>query len=266
MKVLDVMSTEFETIEKDQSLHNALSLMRKKKDTSRLIVTQGEKTVGIISFRDVANRLGTYKTEGISPKSLHVSSAMTFPILTIDKNEDVETAANMMYENRVSSLLVMEDEKLIGVMRKYDLLKIYDSCKKIKVKELMTENPIMISESERVISARNTMMEEKFSVLPVMEEGTIVGIIDDATLADALARFREQFSIKHQKARLQEFYIGQIMKTDPPIINENAPLCDLITVFQETNYKGVFVVDKDERLVGIVTLTDITKAIVEGKK
>jgi len=56
------------------------------------------------------------------------------------------------------------------------------------------------------------------------------------------------------------------MKSDPPIIDENAPLCDLITVFQETNYKGVFVVDKEEKLVGIVTLTDITKAIVEGKK
>lgn len=266
MKVSEVMSTEFETIEKDQSLHNALNLMRKKKDTSRLIVIQGEKPVGIISFRDVANRLGTYKTEGMSPKNLHVSSAMTYPILQIDKNEDVETAANIMFENRVSSLLVMEDEKLIGIMRKFDLLKVYDTCKKIKVKELMTENPVMISTSERVISARNTMIEKKFSVLPVLEDSTIVGIIDDATLADALARFREQFSAKQQKARLHDFFIEQIMKSDPPIIDENAPLCDLITVFQDTNYKGVFVVDNSEKLVGIVTLTDITKAIVEGKK
>jgi CBS domain-containing protein len=265
LKVSEVMSTEFETIEKDQSLHNALILMRKNKDTSRLIVIQGEKPVGILSFRDVANRLGTYKTEGISPKSLHVSSAMTSPVLNIDKNESVETAANMMFENRVSSLLVMEDEKLIGIMTKFNLLKVYDKCKKIKVKELMTENPIQISASERVISARNTMIEKKFSVLPVMDEGVIVGIIDDATLADALARFREQFSIKHQKSRLHEFYIGQVMKSDPPIIGENAPLCDLIAVFQETNYKGVFVVDDSEKLVGIVTLTDITKAIVDGK-
>jgi CBS domain-containing protein len=266
MKVSEVMSTEFETIEKDQSLHNALNLMRKNKDTSRLIVIQGEKPVGIISFRDVANRLGTHKTEGISAKSMHVSSAMTYPILTIDKNDKVETAAKMMFENRVSSLLVMEDEKLIGIMRKFDLLKVYDTCKNIKVKELMTEDPVKITESERVISARNTMIEKKFSVLPVMDESSIIGIIDDATLADALARFREQIPIKHQKSRLHEFFIGQVMKSDPPIIGESAPLCDLIAVFQETNYKGVFVVDNSEKLVGIVTLTDITKAIVEGKK
>ena len=164
MKVSEVMSTEFETIEKDQTLQNALNLMRKKKDTSRLIVIQGEKPVGIISFRDVANRLGTYKTDGISPKSLRVSSAMTYPILTIDKNAEVETAANMMFENRVSSLLVMEDEKLIGVMRKYDLLKVYDSCKKIKVKELMTENPVMISESERVISTISAVEAPTFRI------------------------------------------------------------------------------------------------------
>jgi len=266
MKVSEVMSTEFETIEKDQSLHNALNLMRKKKDISRLIVTQDEKPVGIISFRDVANRLGTHKTEGISPKSLHVSSAMTYPILTIGPDESVEEAAKIMFDNKISSLLVMVNEKLVGVMRKFDLLKVYTTCKKIKVKELMTPDPIKITESERVIAARNTMIEKKFSVLPVMDDTTIVGIIDDATLADALARFREQIPIKHQKARIHEYFIGQVMKSDPPIINENAPLCDLIEVFQATNYKGVFVTDSTNKLVGIVTLTDIAKAIVDGKK
>jgi CBS domain-containing protein len=266
MKVSEVMSTEFETIEKDQSLHNALNLMRKKKDISRLIVTQDEKPVGIISFRDVADRLGTYKTEGISPKSLHVSSAMTYPILTIDPVESVEEAAKIMVENRISSLLVMKDDKLLGILTKSDLLKVYTSCKSIKVKELMTEDPVKITESERVISARNTMMENNFSVLPVMDDAEIVGIIDDETLADALARFREQIPIKHQKARIHEFFIGQVMKSDPPIINQDAPLCDLISVFQDTKYKGVFVTDKTDKLVGIITLTDVTKAIVEGRK
>ncbi len=265
MKVSEIMSTEFETIEKDQSLHNALNLMRKKKNISRLIVTQEEKPVGIISFRDVADRLGTHKTEGISPKSMHVSSAMTYPFLEIDPNESVEVAAKIMYDNKISSLLVMDNNNLVGILRKFDLLKVYTACKKIKVKELMTPDPVKITESERVISARNTMMEKKFSVLPVMEDTTIVGIIDDATLADALARFREQIPIKHQKARIQEFFIGQVMKSDPPIINEDAPLCDLINVFQETNYKGVFVVDATNKLVGIITLTDIAKAIVDGK-
>ncbi len=266
MKVSEVMTTDFETIEKDLNLAKALGLMRKKKDISRLIVIHNEKPVGIISFRDVANKLGTHKTEGISAKSLRVSGAMSYPLLSVNPNEDVKNAAELMIEKGISSLLVMENEELKGLLRKFDLLKVYDTCKKIKVNDLMTHDPVTITESERILSARNTMLEKKFSILPVMDEGTIIGIIDDETLADALARFREQFPAKHQKSRLHEFFVGQVMKSDPPTINERAPLCDLIQVFQDTNYKGVFVLDNTDKLVGIVTLTDITKAIVEGKK
>ncbi|MHA1212987.1 MAG: CBS domain-containing protein, partial [Candidatus Heimdallarchaeota archaeon] len=71
--------------------------------------------------------------------------------------------------------------------------------------------------------------------------------------------------IKHQKSRIQEFYVGQAMKSDPPTIKDNAPLCDVVDIFAETKYKGIFVLDSNEELVGLITLTDITKAIVEGK-
>ncbi|MBN1330883.1 MAG: CBS domain-containing protein [Candidatus Heimdallarchaeota archaeon] len=265
MKVSEVMTTEFETVEKDQQLIKALNLMRKKKGTTRLIVINEGKPLGILSFRDVADRLGTYKTEGISPKELHVTSAMSSPIISIEPNLDVKEAAKIMFDKRVSSLLVMEGDNLKGLLRKFDLLKVYSSCKKIKIGELMTENPIRVTESERVISARKTMMDKNISVLPVVNEENIVGIIDDETLADALARFRDQIPIKHQKSRIQEFFVGQIMKTDPPIIFDYQPLCDVITVFEKTMYKGIFVLDNNKKLVGIITLTDITKAIVEGK-
>ncbi len=266
MKVSEVMTTEYETVEKDQQLDKALNLMRKKKGITRLIVIHEGKPIGILSFRDVADRLGTYKTEGISPKELHVASAMSTPIISVEPSLDVKEAATIMIDKRISSLLVMEGDSLKGLLRKFDLLKTYSTCKKIKVGELMTRNPMRITESERVISARNTMMEKNISILPVVNEENIVGIIDDETLADALARFREQIPIKHQKSRIQEFFVGQVMKSDPPTIFEYQPLCDVIDVFEKTMYKGVFVLDDKKKLVGIITLTDITKAIVEGKK
>ncbi|NHJ84187.1 MAG: CBS domain-containing protein [Asgard group archaeon] len=264
MKVSEIMSTEYETIDKDQTLSKALSHM-KKKDVTRLIVTQGDEAVGILTFRDVADRLGSFKTEGKSAKSLHVSSAMTFPILSIKPNDEIVDAAKMMIENRISSVFVSDETGHKGLLTKYDLLKVYDKCKKIKIKDLMTESPIQISESERVIAARNTMMEKKFSILPVMEEDKIVGIIDDETIAEALAMFREKIPIKHQKNRIQEYYVGQIMKKDPPTIQESAPLCDAVQILIDTKYKGIFVLDKTEKLVGILSITDVTKAIAEGK-
>ena len=88
MKVSEVMSVKYGTVDKDQMLSNALTIMRKKKHISRLVVLDKDKPVGVISFRDVADRLGTYKTDGISPTSLRVSSAMSFPIVSVESESN----------------------------------------------------------------------------------------------------------------------------------------------------------------------------------
>jgi len=265
MKVSEIMSTNFITIDKDQKLIDALSLLRKKKDVGRLVVTQGDKVIGVISFRDVADRMGSHKTEGISPKSMHISSAMSYPIISISPNADVVEAAKIMLDKRISSLVVMDNDEVKGLLKKIDFIKMLKNCKKVKVKDIMTENVIQITESERVIAARNTMMEKNFSILPVMNGPKIVGIIDDESLADALARFREQVPIKHQKSRIHDFYVGNVMKTDPPKIMAKEPLCKAAEIFDETKYKGIFVVNENEELVGLITLTDIAKVIAEEK-
>ncbi|MHA1505330.1 MAG: CBS domain-containing protein, partial [Candidatus Heimdallarchaeota archaeon] len=118
MKVADVMTTEFKTVDKDQMMSNALNILGKKKQTTRLIVVDKDKPVGIISFRDVADRLGTHKTEGISPRSLRVSSAMSFPIVTISSDMDLIEAAQLMIDNNISSLIVVDDDELKGLLTK----------------------------------------------------------------------------------------------------------------------------------------------------
>lgn len=264
MKVADVMTTEFKTVDKDQMMSNALDILTKKKNTTRLIVVDKDKPVGIISFRDVADRLGTYKTEGISPRSLRVSSAMSFPIITISSDMDLIEAAKLMIENKISSLIVVDNDELKGLLTKHDLLELGLSCKKIKVHDMMTTNPMQVSSSERIISARNIMFENKFSALPVVDEGKLVGLVDDEIIAEALARFREKVPAKHQKHRLQEFYVGQVMKSKPPTIEGTAPLCDLVQKFIDTKSKAVFVLE-EEKLVGILSVTDIAQAIAEEK-
>lgn len=265
MKVSEVMSVNYSTVDKDQMLSNALNIMRKKKNISRLVVLDKDKPVGLISFRDIANRLGTYKTEGISPTSLRVSSAMSFPLISVESETELIDAAILMAEKKISSLLVMDGEKLKGLLTKHNLLTIALRCKKIKVKDMMTPEPVQISSSERVLAARNTMFTNNFSALPVVDEEKLVGIVDDQTIADALAKLREKVPRKHQKNRLNEYYIGQVMRSKPPTIEQNAPLCDLVQVFIDTQAKAVFIVDKDEKLVGILSVTDISNAIAEER-
>ena len=57
MQIKNLMSTALITIDKDQSLADALKLLRKNK-VSRLPVLNNKELVGIVSERDIANKLG----------------------------------------------------------------------------------------------------------------------------------------------------------------------------------------------------------------
>ena len=60
MQIKNLMSEDIITIDKDQNLSDALKLLRKH-NVSRLHVTNNKQLVGIISERDIANKLGSSK-------------------------------------------------------------------------------------------------------------------------------------------------------------------------------------------------------------
>jgi CBS domain-containing protein len=52
---------------------------------------------------------------------------MSSPVATIDPNSSVETAANIMLENKVRHLLVMEENRLVGIITSGDFIDYLDS-------------------------------------------------------------------------------------------------------------------------------------------
>ena len=82
MQIKNLMSTALITIDKDQSLADALKLLRKNK-VSRLPVLNNKELVGIVSERDIANKLGSSKYESMPASRLHVSSVMVKDIISV---------------------------------------------------------------------------------------------------------------------------------------------------------------------------------------
>jgi CBS domain-containing protein len=56
-----------------------------------------------------------------------------------------------------------------------------------------------------------------------------------------------------------------IMKLDPIMITDYADLIDAALIMRGNRISGLPVVDSNDRLVGIITKTDITRAIADGK-
>jgi CBS domain-containing protein len=257
------------TIDKDQLLSDALEKMEKN-EIAHLIVTDNNKLVGIISLRDIADRLGSTKTERISPTGLHVSSAMSTNVITIEPDRDIEDAANLMLKEKVGSLAVTkktnETEEIVGIITKMDMAWLCEKIDTIRVGQIMTQRPSYVNASDRVIHARKIMFENRISTLPVFEEGELVGIVDYGSIAKALAKFRDSVAKQHQSERIRHFLVNQVMDTAPPFLKPDATVSEAAQIMLNEGLKGIPVLGESKDLVGIVTKTDMTKLVANKFK
>lgn len=128
VKVLDVMSKNVITIERDSTLKKAAETMVKL-GFRRLPVVEENKIAGMITAKDIVRFVGNHdifkKTvSGNIEEALNtpIAEVMNKFVYTIPPTTDVSEAARYMMERGVSSLLVVEDERLIGIVTERDIL------------------------------------------------------------------------------------------------------------------------------------------------
>ena len=129
MHVKDIMAKEVVVVDKDQNIHDALKLMKKHKISRLPVINTNQnhqkELVGIITEKDIAMRLGSSKYGNLAPSHFHVSTVMTPQPITVDGNETLGTAAEIMLENQIGGLTVMDSGDITGMITKSDFL---DTC------------------------------------------------------------------------------------------------------------------------------------------
>lgn len=129
MKVKEIMATEVQPLDRNDTLLVAQDLMTMKR-IRHLPVLEGGKVVGVVSQRDLF-RAGLASTMGFGKKaqeaylkSVFVKEAMTGEVFTIGPDADVREAARVMFERKIGCLPVVEDGKLVGLVSESDLVRI----------------------------------------------------------------------------------------------------------------------------------------------
>jgi signal-transduction protein with cAMP-binding, CBS, and nucleotidyltransferase domain len=111
--VSDVMTTKIETIGVEDEAQSAAKKMRSKNVSSLVVVDNNEQAVGIVTERDLVREVCAQDGNSSQYVIRHIMSA---PIVTIDPNSSVETAANIMMQNKVRHLVVVDEKKTLGII------------------------------------------------------------------------------------------------------------------------------------------------------
>ena len=261
MQIKNLMSEDLITVDKDQNLSDALKLLRKH-NVSRLPVTNNKELVGIISERDIANKLGSSKYESMPASRLHISSVMVKDVFTVPKEMQLEDVAKLMLDNGIGSVPVMDDEKMVGIVSKADFVTLATGIAfdKITVKEIMSKELMTVSSTERIVHARRQMIESNVGRLPVVDDEELVGMITSKDLMRAFIDFRKKVPEKYQKSQIKELLVEDIMSTNPTSVTKDMSITEISQIIMETGFNGLPVVE-DGKVVGIITQTDILKLI-----
>jgi len=112
MKITDAINKAV-VIEENMSLKQAAKVMADR-DIGCLIVMKGEKITGIITEHDILKN-----ADNLLKK---VSNSMTRNIITIERTDTIEHAAELMKNRKIKKLPVVDHGKLVGVVTVTDII------------------------------------------------------------------------------------------------------------------------------------------------
>jgi len=121
VKVEDVMSSPVITIKDTDSVLTAAKLMKKHKIGCVVVVDKTGKPHGLITERDVVRRVTALD---LLPSKVQAGKSMTKPAVTIVPSVNVTEAAKKMREVKIRRLIVVEGNKLKGIVTSNDIVDI----------------------------------------------------------------------------------------------------------------------------------------------
>lgn len=131
------------------------------------------------------------------------------------------------------------------------------------VSEPMTPNPFTVSPDTPVTEALRLMREKKVRRFPVVASGgKLVGIVSDKDLLHAAPSPATTLAVWEIPELLSKIRVEHVMTRDVITVQDSTPLEEAARMMADNKVGGLPVMHGD-KLVGIITETDLFKSLLE---
>ncbi len=126
---------------------------------------------------------------------MKVKDIMVKEVATLDINDELSLANDIMRLGRIRHLPVVDGPRLVGIISERDLFRsslaqalgyatkeTRDLMKTLRIKDVMVTGVITIPPDTDVCEATKIMMQEKIGCLPVVEDNMMVGLITETDI------------------------------------------------------------------------------------
>jgi len=195
---------------------------------------------------------------------MNVKDIMSSPVFTIAPEETVAHARKLMLKHKISTLVVAENEEMVGIVTKTNLGKRLAQAEpvwrrrpidKIPVSMVMHEDPITIFPGATPAQASELMVENGINSLAVVNR-EVLGIVTGTDI------------MKYYSGQDVKTKVSEVMSKDIVFVHRHHTINHVIHEMVENQTNHVIVNDDADEAVGMITNTNIAFNLMsdnEGK-
>jgi len=242
------------SLKQNESIEAAVYKIIESGHRSIPIVSENGQLAGIIASGDILVFVVNSFLQNGSFKD-PVETIMTRDIIFAESEDPIVLTIQKMKATKRGRIPVLSGGKLTGMISEYDVVKYFANTRLgIPVSEIMTRKPLFVTPDISVFDAVRTFTNTKYRRLPVVENGTVTGII---TASDILKYLRntgfKESELFHP--------LNELMKKKIFTVENNNDISEAVRMMLVNSVSGILVVNNEE-LEGIITERDVLNNII----
>jgi CBS domain-containing protein len=139
MTIADVMTKSVISVDASMTINGAAKMMEDAK-VGAVIVMENNTPVGIVTDRDFAVKVVARAYDITTP----VKQIMSSPLFSINSDESVRTAADLMHDRGIRKLPVIDGENVVGIITATDIVNLLAVCVEEDVRDMYFHSMVKI--------------------------------------------------------------------------------------------------------------------------
>jgi len=175
---------------------------------------------------------------------MNVKDFMTSDVVSVEIPGNRDDVLKILKRTGISGVPVLKDGRLVGIITRKDLLR---KAEETQLGLLMTPDPVTIGPDATIQEAASMMVKHSVRRLPVVEDGSLLGLLSVADLIAALAQMKIKDEIKG-------LYTSQTFA-----IWEETPLPLVGRIMEISGFEAIPILDAESTLQGIISERDLIR-------
>ena len=131
MTIADVMTKSVISVDSTMTVNETAKMMEDAK-VGAVIIMENNAPVGIVTDRDFAVKVAAHAYQISTP----VKQIMSSPLVSINSDESVRSAADLMHDREIRKLPVIKDGQVVGIITASDIVNLLAVCVEDDVRDM----------------------------------------------------------------------------------------------------------------------------------